>query len=78
MNVKKSSKNTHIKDVWETACIIQILMEQFYSAKIAETFDEMETKMKNKLDTLKIEAQRETEEGKRALSVDQFVYSSFI
>lgn len=51
-------------------------MEQFYSsAKIAETFDEMETKMKNKLDTLKIEAQRETEEGKRALSVDQFVYS---
>ena len=54
-------------------------MEQFYSsAKIAETFDEMETKMKNKLDTLKIEAQRETEEGKRTLSVDQFVYSSFI
>lgn len=79
MNVKKSSKNAHIKDVWETACIIQILMEQFHSsAKIAETFDEMETKMKNKLETLKIEAQRETEEGKRALSVDQFVYSSFI
>ena len=54
-------------------------MEQFHSsAKIAETFDEMETKMKNKVETLKIEAQGETEEGKRALSVDQFVYSSFI
>ena len=54
-------------------------MEQFHSsAKIAETFDGMETKMKNKVETLKIEAQRETEEGKRALSVDQFVYSSFI
>jgi len=54
-------------------------MEQFYSlAKIAETFDEMETKMKNKLETLKTEAQRETEEGKRELSVDQFVYSSFL
>lgn len=28
----------------------------------------METKMKNKLETLKIVAQRETEEGKRTLS----------
>ena len=54
-------------------------MEQLHSsAKIAETFDEMETKMKNKVKTLKTEVQRETEEGKRALSVDQFVYSSFI